>query len=193
MVVANFSMTAEREQFVDFAGPYQLVPQAVLVLQDRTKPLETIADLRAADVRVCAPTASTSAQALDEKDIPVELVDTNSDCMIGLGSGEYDAFSTDLPILAGFLSEDKERFEILELAIADHSELIGVAVPNGDWAMRDLIAYFLDRWQRGPEASPWLRAYDGTIGPLLGPEHRAQPLVQNLPVLADFDSRAPRA
>jgi ABC-type amino acid transport substrate-binding protein len=90
--------------------------------------------------------------------------------MAGLRAGDYDAFSTDLPILAGFepaddLASDQERFEILDLAIADTSEKIGIAVPDGDQALRKLVAYFLHQWQTGPVvASPWLRAYDDTIG-----------------------------
>lgn len=192
IVVANFSMTEQRDQYVDFAGPYLLVPQAVLVRQDRDPPLATLADLAAEEVRVCAPTASTPARALVDKGITPVLRDTNPECMEGLRNGEYDAFSTDLPILAGFRAEDPEQYEILELAIADHSERIGVAVPEGDTAMQELIAYFLERWRRGPPvANPWLRAYDRTIGPLLDPSHRTQPLVDNPPELADFDSRAP--
>jgi glutamate transport system substrate-binding protein len=186
-------MTEERDRFVDFAGPYQLVPQAVLVRRERTESLETIAGLSAPDVRVCTTTGSTSARTLREKEISADLVDTNEHCMAGMRSGTYDAYSTDLPILAGFLSQDPDTFEILELAIADHSEQIGIGVPDGDVALRDLINYFLDHWQQGPEvASPWLRAYDRTIGPYLGPVHRAQPRVVDPPELADYDSRAPR-
>lgn len=193
MVMANFSMNPEREALVDFAGPYQIVPQAVLVRRDRRKPLETIADLRAAGVRVCTTTGSTSEAALAAKKIESEPVDTNADCMNGMTAGRYDAFSTDLPILAGLMQADKDTFEILEMAIADSNERIGAAVPNGDTAMRSLVAYFLDRWQKeSTVASPWLRAYDATIGPLLDPKYRSQPLVENPPVLADYDSKAPQ-
>jgi glutamate transport system substrate-binding protein len=195
MVVANISITEEREKDVAFAGPYQLVPQAVMVPRNRTKPLETIADLRVEGVRVCTTTGSTSENALAGHRIETEPVDAHRQCMEGMRSGRYDAYSTDLPILAGFLGETDagtEAFEILELAVAERAERIGIAVPKGDRAMRDLIAYFLDRWRSGPEgANPWLLAYDRTIGPLLDPKHRAQPLVDGVPELADFDSRAP--
>jgi glutamate transport system substrate-binding protein len=193
MVVANFSITPDREQLVDFAGPYVLVPQAVLVRHDRTKPLETIADLRAPGVKVCTTTGSTSERALKEKGINPEPVDTNVECMVGLRSGRYDVFSTDLPVLAGLRGTERDTFDLLETAIADSSERIGIAVPNNDSAMRDLVAYFLDKWQRGaPAVNPWLRAYDRTIGPLLDPKYRSQPLVDHPPQLADFDSKAPQ-
>ena len=194
MVMANFSITPDREQLVDFAGPYLLVPQAILVRHDRSRPLETIADLRAPNVHVCTPTGSTAERALIGKGIVPEPVDTNGECMAGLRSGRYDAYSTDLPVLAGMRGTEREAFALLDTAIADSSERIGIAVPNNDSAFRSLIAYFLDRWQKGaPAASPWLRAYDRTIGPLIDGKYRSQPLVDNPPTLADFDSKAPRA
>jgi glutamate transport system substrate-binding protein len=193
LVLANLSMTKERDEFVDMAGPYFLVPQAVMVRGDRTKQLETIADLRASNVHVCTGTGTTSEKALIAKGITPDPVNTNDQCMAGLRSGKYDAYSTDLPILAGFLAAEKETFEILDIKIADFSERIGVALPNNDEALRGLVAYFLNRWQRGPEGSnPWLVAYDHTIGQHLDRQYRSQPLVDNPPELADYDSKAPR-
>jgi glutamate transport system substrate-binding protein len=194
MTVASFSITDEREKFVDFAGPYLLVPQAVLVLRDRTKPLDTIADLRAKDVHVCTTTGSTAERALKAKEITPDPVDAHQQCVEGLKSGKYDAFSTDLTILAGFLSTNKETLKILNMTIADNPERLGIAVPNSDTAMRGLVAYFLHRWQTGPqETSPWLRAYNHTIGPHLDAKYQSQPLVENPPDLVDYDSKAPRS
>jgi ABC-type amino acid transport/signal transduction systems, periplasmic component/domain len=203
MVVAAFSITDERKKYVEFAGPYMLVPQAVLVRRDRKKPLETITDLRAPDVHVCTTTGSTSEGALKGKGITPDPVDTNADCMAGMKSGKYDAFSTDLPILAGMQRKAKEdakgqdAFEILDLTIADANERIGIAVPHGDTAMSGLVAYFLNLWQTGPPgASPWLRAYDSTVGPMLDARrYRFQPRVEDPtpPDLADYDSKAPHA
>jgi glutamate transport system substrate-binding protein len=195
MTVASVSITDEREKWVDFAGPYLLVPQAVLMRRQRTKSLETIADLRATDVRVCTTTASTSALALEAKGIIPEPVDTEKQCIEGMRSGIYDAFSTDLTILRAFLSNksDSDAFMISEIAIADNAERIGIALPNNDENLRKLVSYILERWRTGPkEISPWLRAYDRTIGPVLDPKYRSQPLVDKPPKLADYDSKAPR-
>jgi glutamate transport system substrate-binding protein len=188
IVVASLSITADRELLVDFAGPYLLVPQALLVDKKRTKRLETIADLRAPGVRVCTGTGSTSERALVAKGITPEPVDNDTQCKQGMDDGTYDAYSTDLPILASFVQSNPDRYEVLDLEIADFSERIGVAVPEGDTALGGLIAYFLDRWRSAPD-NPWLAAYDQTIGPGLGPRYRSQPLVANVPQLADFDSK----
>jgi len=194
LVVANLSMTKERDELVDFAGPYLLVPQAIMVRRDRTRRPETIADLRASNMRICTGIGSTSEKALVAKGITPEPVDTATICLDGLKSGRYDAASFDLSVLAGFLTMgDAGILEILPIAIADFSERIGIAVPNGDAALRDLAAYFLYRWQKGPPSvNPWLGAYDRTIGPYLDRKYRSQPLVDDPPVLADFDSKAPQ-
>lgn len=198
MVVASFSMTKERREDVAFAGPYLLVPQAVLVHRDTAKPISTIEDMRG-DARVCTTTGSTSEKALKKQRVYALPVDESSQCMAGMRSRKYDAFSADLPILAALDRVDEEksnqdRFKILDLAIADTDEKIGVAVAKDDLALRDLLAYFLHRWQTGPEVvSPWLRAYDSTIGPLLPPEYRSQPDVEDPPDLVDHDSKAPQA
>lgn len=61
MVVASFSMTEEREKFVDFGGPYMLVPQAVMVRSNREKRIErsvTCAVLTYGSVRQMGPLQS---------------------------------------------------------------------------------------------------------------------------------------
>jgi glutamate transport system substrate-binding protein len=199
MVVANISITKARAELVEFAGPYQLIPQAVLVHADRAKPLETLPDLQAPGVRVCTTTGSTSEESLKAKGITPDLYDTNAACMAKMKARRYDAFSTDLPILAGLREADRlqtgrQTFDILEIAIADVYEQIGIAVPKGDTAMRDLVAYFLDQWYRlGQDTgnSPWLRAFDRTIGPLLDTKYRSQPRIPNPPQLKDYGSKAP--
>ena len=198
IVVANFSMTKDREEIVNFAGPYLLVPQAVLVRRDRKLPLRTISDLRTPAVRVCTVSSSTAERALKAKGIRTQPVDTNADCMRGMKERRFDAFSTDLPLLAGLREDDRlktgaDLFDILEVAIADTEERIGVAVANEDEPLRQLLRYFLDRWQQQGEGSPWLIAYDRTLGQLrLDAKYRSQPHVENPPDLADFDDKAVR-
>ncbi|HEX6685906.1 MAG TPA: transporter substrate-binding domain-containing protein, partial [Candidatus Limnocylindrales bacterium] len=161
-------------------------------------PLETLPDLQASGVKVCTTTGSTSAAALRAKGITPELFDTNAECMAKMKERRYDAFSTDLPILAGLREDDRiksgnQTFDILEIAIADLHERIAIAVPKGDTALRDLVAYFLDRWYRlGQDTgnSPWLRAFDRTIGPLMASKYRSQPRVVDPPDLEDYGSKA---
>jgi len=187
IVVASLTMTPDRP--VEFAGPYLLVPQAVLVHKKRTKPLENLTDLAAPGVRLCTGTGSTSAKALNDKHIKIELVNNGSQCIEGMTAGIYDAYSTDLPILASVVATYPGLFEILDVIVADTEERIGIAVPKGDTALRSLIAYILNSWLRRPDTGPWLLAYERTIGPYLDLKYRSQPLVENPPDLVDHDSK----
>lgn len=172
MVVASFSMTAERSADVTFAGPYLVVPQAVLVPKDRITELDTIRDLSEPGVTVCTTTGSTSEEVLEKRDIEYYPQDTNALCMDGMRSGEYDGFSTDLHLLAAYDREDEDntgqdRFVVLETAIAGEDEKLGVAVPKGDAAMSALVTHFLSCWKSKKDGSPWVRAYDKWLGALV--------------------------
>lgn len=173
MVVASFSMTADRLADVTFAGPYLVVPQAVLVPRDRITELDTIAELQAPGVTVCTTTGSTSAAVLEKRGIEYHPRDTNAECMAGMRSGEYDGFSTDRHILAAFDRQDEDNtgqdtFEVLDTAIADEDEKIGIAVPKDDAAMRTLVTHFLSCWKSKKDGgSPWRRAYHKWLGALV--------------------------
>ena len=74
------------------------------------------------------------------------------------------------------------------------SELLGIGVPIGDPALRDLVAFVLQKSYlagRDGDASPWLTAYNRTLGPWLKAEKR-QPQPLNVPELVDFDDKAPQ-
>lgn len=194
--LGSITITDQREAAVDLAGPYLLVPQRVLVRRELAQSIRSLNDLVRLAPRICTTTGSTSAKALTDKGITPQTRDTNSDCMTGMRDDSYDAWSSDLPILAGLSAADQEDFEILDLTIADQDERIGVALPNGDKYLQGLIAYFLNRWYeqgRDGESSPWLRAYDQTIGRYLDPRYRSQPRVDHPapPELQDQDALAP--
>ncbi len=174
LVVASFSMTSDRLADVAFAGPYLVVPQAVLVPQHRKQDLDTISDLKAPGVKVCTTTGSTSEAVLQDRGITTDLQDANHKCMEGLRAGVYDAFSTDEHILAAFDRDDEDRhdedkFEVLDTAIAKSDEKIGIAVPKDDASLRTLVTHFLYCWklEEANGDSPWLRAYNNSLSSLI--------------------------
>ncbi|MEV0327542.1 glutamate-binding protein [Micromonospora echinospora] len=192
LVVSSFSMTKERESQVLFAGPYFVTTQEVLIpirLKDRVR---TIEDLRDPKLRVCASGGSTSEAELEEHGIRPRVVKNVSDCVRGIREGRYDLVSSDEAILAGFRSQFPTEFQIVDMPFGT-SERIGVGVPIGDPALRDLVAYFLDKsYQQGRRdgSSPWLTAYHKTLGPWLKAD-LPQPQPLNVPDLVDFDDKAP--
>ncbi|MFC0002635.1 transporter substrate-binding domain-containing protein [Micromonospora siamensis] len=192
LVVSSFSMTEDREKLVSFAGPYFVTTQEVMVpvrLKDR---IRTIEDLRRPEYRICTSGGSTTEAELEKHDVKAYVVKEVGDCVNGIRAGRYDAVSSDETILAGFLSQYPKDFEIVDMPFGT-SELLGIGVPIGDPALRDLVAFALQKSYlqgRNGISSPWLTAYNRTLGPWLKAD-KSQPQPLGVPKLVDFDDKAP--
>ncbi|MGC5050399.1 transporter substrate-binding domain-containing protein [Micromonospora sp. DT48] len=193
LVVSSFSITEERKKQVNFAGPYFVTTQEVLVPNRHRGAIRTIEDLRNPEYKICTSGGSTTEAELEKHKVPTLVVKDVWDCVEGIRAGKYDAVSSDETILAGFVARYPKEFEIVDMPFGT-SELLGVGVPIGDPALCELVAYFLDKsYQQGRngEASPWQTAYNQTLGPWLRSEKR-QPQPLEVPKLVDFDDKAPR-
>ncbi len=99
-IAATYSITPERQEKVDFAGPYLLAHQDVLLRADDDK-IKSPEDLN--NAKLCSVTGSTSAQNVKEKLAPkaqLQPYPTYSACLPGLQNGAVDALTTDDSILA---------------------------------------------------------------------------------------------
>lgn len=190
LVVASLSITPDREKLISFAGPYLITTQAVLIPVRMKGKIRTMGDLK--KYQVCASGGSTTEKDLLNRGVQVLPENTPKDCFEGLLEGKYDAMSSDETLLAGFWSQHREDFEILELAFGTH-ERLGVGVSRNNKALRELVAYYLNKsyqaQERG-EDTDWLVAYRSYLRPWLGEAKQPEPV--DVPELRDFDDRAPQ-
>ena len=101
MIIATYSITDSRKAVVDFAGPYFVAGQDLLVRDDETE-INGPEDLNGK--RLCSVTGSTSAVTVKEKFADeVQLMEQPgyAECATALFSGIVDAVTTDDIILAG--------------------------------------------------------------------------------------------
>ncbi|GIG85184.1 transporter substrate-binding domain-containing protein [Plantactinospora endophytica] len=192
IVVSSFSITEERQKLVSFAGPYFVTTQEVMIPVRLKSEIRTIEDLRRPGLRICVGGGSTTEAELEKHEVRTLVVKNVRDCVQGIIDNRYDAVSSDETILAGFRSQHPTQFEIVDMPFGT-SEQLGVGVPISDPALRDLVAFFLQKsYQdgRNGRTSPWLSAYHRNLGPWLGPD-RQQPPPLNVPDLVDFDEKAP--
>lgn len=192
LVVSSFSMTKEREQLVSFAGPYFVTTQEVMVPTRMKDKIRTLEDLQNPAYRICTSGGSTTEAQLVQRGVKAHVVKTVQACLEGMQQNKYDGMSSDETILAGFKSLYQTEFEIVDMPFGT-SEQLGVGVPISDPALRDLVAYFLDKSyqaDRRDKSSPWRTAYNKTLGPWLG--ERPQPPPLRVPQLVDFDDKAPQ-
>ncbi|MES5818328.1 glutamate ABC transporter substrate-binding protein [Streptomyces sp. RG80] len=143
-IAATYSINDERKQKVDFAGPYLLAHQDLLVKADSD--ISEATDLNGKNL--CSVTGSTSAQNVKDDFAPkanLKQVSGYSECIAGLQSGTVDALTTDDSILAGFAAQEqyKGKFKLAGLKLSN--ENYGIGVKKGDTATVDKINKALEK------------------------------------------------
>jgi glutamate transport system substrate-binding protein len=127
-IAASYSITPEREQKVDFAGPYLLAHQDVLISAKDTS-IKSPSDLNSK--KLCSVTGSTSAQNVKDKLAPkaqLQQYPTYSACLTGVQNGAIDALTTDDSILAGYAAQAqyKGKFKLGGFKMTNENYGIGL-------------------------------------------------------------------
>ncbi|MFD5258545.1 glutamate ABC transporter substrate-binding protein [Streptomyces bobili] len=160
-IAATYSINDERAKKVDFAGPYLLAHQDLLVKKDST--IAKGADLNGKNL--CSVTGSTSAQNVVDKIAPKANLRQNSgysECIAALQSGAVDAVTTDDSILAGFAAQDKYKGQFKLVGEKLSNENYGVGVKKGDKATVDKINAALEKMVSD---GAWDKAVTENFGP----------------------------
>jgi glutamate transport system substrate-binding protein len=133
--VGTYSMTDARDEVIDFAGPYFITGQGLLVAADDDS-ISGPDDL--ADKVTCSVTGSTPLQRIREE-YGGEVVEraTYSECVENLLQGQVDAITTDEAILAGYVAERPEELKLAGEPFSE--ERYGVGIADGDTALKDHI------------------------------------------------------
>ena len=108
-VVATYTINDKRKQVVDFAGPYYVAGQDIMVAKGNPEAIAGPDDL--AGKKVCSVTGSTPAENIRTNYPDAELTefDVYSKCAEALKNKQVQAVTTDNVILLGLISQDPER------------------------------------------------------------------------------------
>ncbi|EST30457.1 glutamate ABC transporter substrate-binding protein [Streptomyces niveus] len=160
-IAASYSINDERKEKVDFAGPYLLAHQDLLIRADDN--ITKGADLNGK--KLCSVTGSTSAQNVKDDFAPKAQLKQNatySECIDALASGAVDALTTDDSILAGYASQDqnKGKFKLAGLSLSN--ENYGIGVKKGDTKLVDDINAALEKMVAD---KAWDKAVTDNFGP----------------------------
>ncbi|GAA3473280.1 glutamate ABC transporter substrate-binding protein [Nonomuraea roseola] len=174
MVVATYSISAERKRQVTFAGPYYVSRQDILVRAGYGR-IRNVRDLKGR--RLCEAQGSIStSRIVDGHQIAAVLVParTYGECVDLLRSGAVEAVSTGDLILAGFAVRERGAFAIVNAPFT--AERYGIALPLGDVegceqvnrAITDMYqdgtaARLLDKWfgASGLQLSAFVPEFEG--------------------------------
>lgn len=160
IIVATYTINDARKQRIDFAGPYYVAGQDILVKTNDSS-IRGVNDL--AGKNVCSVRNSTPAANLERvaPQAQLTLFDQYSDCVSALRDGRVQAVSTDNSILLGFVSASPTEFKIVGNKFTD--EPYGIGLKKGDAAFRTFVN---DRLEQIYRDGSWARAFTATLGRL---------------------------
>jgi len=161
-IAATYSINDERLQKVDFAGPYLLAHQDVLVRADDNS-IKSPEDLN--NKNLCSVTGSTSAKNVKEKLAPkAELQNYGgySECLTGLENEAVDALTTDDSILAGFAAQDAHKGKFKLAGFKMTNENYGIGLKKGDADLKKKIDAALTKMVSD---GSWDKAVEANFGP----------------------------
>ncbi len=159
-IVATYSITDARKEKVNFAGPYFIAAQDLLVKSDNT---DITGPESMAGKILCSVTGSTSAQKVKDQyaaDVALQEYGTYTECVEALRSGAVDAVTTDNVILAGYAAQYPGELKVVGKGFS--VENYGIGLKKGDTAGTAAInAAIASMIADGS----WKQALEDTVGP----------------------------
>ena len=159
-IVATYSITDARKEKVNFAGPYFIAHQDLLVKSDNT---DITGPEAMAGKILCSVTGSTSAQKVKDNyaaDVALQEYGTYTECVEALRSGAVDAVTTDNVILAGYAAQYPGELKVVGKGFSD--ENYGIGLKKGDAAGTAAINAAIAKMIAD---GSWKTALDSTVGP----------------------------
>ena len=160
MVVATYTINDTRKEQIDFAGPYYVAGQDIMVPAGNPLGIEGVEDLNGK--RVCSVQGSTSIENVREMAPDAEITEfpLYTNCADAMRDGRVDAVSTDNVILLGLVEQyGSDVFEVVGNPFT--TEPYGIGIPKGDDEFRSFIN---DRLEEIFENGQWAEAYERTVG-----------------------------
>jgi glutamate transport system substrate-binding protein len=160
LVIATYTINDERKQKVNFAGPYFIAGQDLLVKADNS----AITGPDTLDgKKVCSVSGSTPAQRIktDHPKAQLQLFDTYSKCVEALAAGSVDAVTTDDIILAGYAAQSQYSGKFKVVGKPFSTEPYGIGLKKDDKASCDKINDIL---KKAATDGRYKKAWDATLG-----------------------------
>lgn len=162
LIVSTYTITEVRKQVVDFAGPYFVAHQDLLVRRNDTE----ITGPETLNGKVlCTVPGTTSADNVlkrYEGRIQLRQLAHYSDCVQALADSQVDAVTTDDVILAGYAADPRYRGVLKVVGEGFSDESYGIGLKKGDTALRTKVD---DALKQYVSSGAWRRALDQTVAP----------------------------
>jgi glutamate transport system substrate-binding protein len=157
IVVATYTINDTRKQVVDFAGPYFVAHQDIMVKKDDTT-IKGVDDLNGK--KVCSAQGSTSIKNVQAKAPQADTsitFDVYSKCAEALGDGRIQAVTTDNVILGGLVADSQGKYKLVNAPFTD--EPYGIGLKKGATDFRNFLN---DRLEAIYKDGSWKKAFETT-------------------------------
>ncbi|MEV0729103.1 glutamate ABC transporter substrate-binding protein [Polymorphospora sp. NPDC050346] len=147
IVIATYTINPKRKERIDFAGPYYVAGQHIMVRADDSS-ITGPDSFKAGDKKVCSVQGSTPAETikgyLANEGQQLVVFDVYQKCADALASGQVDAVTTDNVILLGFIARNEGKFKLAGEKFTE--EPYGIGLKKGDTAFRTFINDALEKF-----------------------------------------------
>lgn len=129
MLADGVTITAERDEIVDFSIPYVIVGQTLLVRVDETASVD---DMKADDTRIIGTQLGTTNEIVAKEHFPVERIKSYEDfpaTVLALLSNDIDGVVIDNISALGFMNENPGKLKVAGQLTSD--EQLGFVFPPG--------------------------------------------------------------
>lgn len=157
LVIATYTINDKRKERVDFAGPYYVAGQSLMVRSDDNS-ITGPDSFKAGDKKVCSVQGSTPGNNIKKyvKDEATQLVlfDVYTKCVDALKNKQVDAVTTDNVILLGYIAQSNGAFKLAGEKFTE--EPYGIGLKKGDDKFRAFINDTLEKiYKDGRYAKAW--------------------------------------
>lgn len=170
IVLANFTVTPERKQKVDFAHPYMKV--AIGVVSPEKSPIKSVTELK--DKKLIVTKGTTAEVYFTKKHPEVDLLsfDHISESFAALKDGRGVAFSQDNTLLFAWAKQNPGF--VVEIDSLGSQDTIAPAVKKGNTVLLNWINQTLEKLGKENFIH---KAYDETLKPIYGDSVNVESIV----------------
>ncbi|GAA5632461.1 ABC transporter glutamine-binding protein GlnH [Acinetobacter calcoaceticus] len=170
IIFANFTVTPEREQVVDFAKPYLKV--ALGVVSPKNKPITDIAQLKDQILLVNKGTTADSFFSKQHPEIKLQKYEQNTETFDALKDGRGVALAHDNLLVLAWAKENPNY--TVGITNLGEQDLIAPAVQKGNKELLDWLNQDLDKLAKEGVIH---QAYEKTLKPVYGDGIPAKDLI----------------
>ncbi|MCZ7416155.1 MULTISPECIES: glutamate ABC transporter substrate-binding protein [unclassified Streptomyces] len=160
LMIGTYTINDERKKQIDFAGPYYLAGQDLLVRKDEEeiKGPDSIKGKTVCSIKGSTPLRNITENK-DEYGADTVELGKYTDCVKQLIDGQVDAITTDDAILKGYAAQRPDDLKVVGETFSD--EPYGVGLKKGEDELRAAVN---DAIQAHIDNGDYKKAYEATLG-----------------------------